>query len=104
MSVCGKYSLIVFLSKYQTETKQNIAQNVHLVSTPRLSTASLSFDRTPPALNQFFELVTVEHFSLSSVPFSISSLNFFITREMNSVGTFHESCKQAEHRGCQIQV
>ena len=58
---------------------------MYLVSTPHLSTVSLSFDRTPPVPNQFFELVAGELFRLSSVPFSISSLNFFSTCERNSL-------------------
>jgi hypothetical protein len=63
---------------------------------------SLSFDIMPPGLNEFLELAGEEFSGLFSKHFSCSSLNFFITRNMNSFERFLDSCKQPEARRCQI--
>jgi hypothetical protein len=57
-----------------------------------------------PALNKFFEPVSIEFFRLFSKQFSHSSLNFFNTCEMNYFEMILESSKQPEVRGCQIKA
>jgi len=55
-------------------------------------------------LNKSFKPVTVESFRLFLKAFSHSSLDFFITCELNSFEIFLENCKQSEVRWCQIQT
>lgn len=63
-----------------------------------------SFNTKTPMLNRFFECIAIELSGLFSKPFSCSSLNLFITCEMNSSEMFCQNCKEPEVMCCQIQA
>jgi len=91
-------------SRHHNETKHKYSSWCVLCFhkyTSIFHTVSPLFDTMLPALNKFFEPVTLEFFRLFLKPFSCSRWHCFITWEINSFEILLESCKP-EVRLCQI--